>query len=115
MPKAKKTVKRVSLKLTPEISKPYCEVQLTERFLLGVREKTKAERLLMGEAINAARDAWGQPHLHRGCGIRRLHKDFYECRCGLDTRLVFEVVAGALRFHLEGNHDAIRRFIKYLR
>jgi hypothetical protein len=77
MAKVKKIVKQESSKPTPVTSKTFYRVELTDRFLLGIKGKSKAERKLLEEAINTARDAWGQPHLHRGCGIRHLHKSFY--------------------------------------
>jgi len=78
-----------------------------------VRSKNAAERKIIGQAINAARDAWGNPHLHAGAGIRRLRRNFFECRSGLKTRLVFEWMdEGILYFHLAGNHNEIHRFLK---
>jgi hypothetical protein len=39
-----------------------------------LRKRTKAERNLIGEAMNAVLASWGQPHQHSGIGIRRLTK-----------------------------------------
>jgi hypothetical protein len=84
--------------------------------LKELRAKSKAERNTVGKAIDSACDAWGNPHLHAGIGIRKLVENFYECRSGLKTRLVFErLEEGELYFHLMGSHDEIRRFIGWRR
>jgi mRNA-degrading endonuclease YafQ of YafQ-DinJ toxin-antitoxin module len=112
MKKAKKPATAAPSKPTPAISKPSCDIELTPRFLDLARKLSKAERKLLGRSIDAAARAWSHPHQHRGAGIRRLHGNFFECRCGLDLRLVFEWIDGALRFHLLGSHDEIRAFLK---
>jgi hypothetical protein len=89
------------------------KIELGTIFQKSVRGKNVADRKIIGEAINAAREAWGHPHLHAGTGIRRLRGNFFECRSGLKTRLVFQwLEEGTLYFHLEANHDEIRRFLK---
>ena len=79
--------------------------------------QTKAERNLIGEAMNAVLASWGQPHQHSGIGIRRLSKTIYECRLGLDERLAFVFIATPpeLVFFFLGNHDAIRKLIRSIR
>ena len=42
-----------------------------------------------GRAIDAVRDGFGKPHFHSGLGIRRLRRNCFECRAGLDLRLAF--------------------------
>jgi hypothetical protein len=94
-------------------SKQPLKIDLGTIFQKSMRGKSTAERKIIGQAINAACDAWGHPHLHAGTGIRRLRGNFFECRSGLKTRLVFEWMdEGMLYFHLEGNHDEIHRFLK---
>ena len=116
MKKAKKSAKPVKAGLSPVISKPPLRIELGASFLAHLRSKSAEDRKLLGEAINAARDAWGHPHLHTGSGIRRLHENFFECRSGLKTRLIFEwLEEGMLYFHLEGNHNEIQHFLKSIR
>jgi hypothetical protein len=83
----------------------------------ALRKRTKAERKLIGEAMNAVRDGWGKPHLHSGIGIRRLTSTVFECRVGLDQRLafVFVVTPPELVFFFIGNHDEIQRLIRSCR
>lgn len=70
------------------------------------------ERRRIGEAFAAAQASIGQPHLHRGTGLRKLHEDYYEVRIGLVQRLVFENTGVALVFEFLGNHDDVKRFLK---
>jgi hypothetical protein len=73
----------------------------------------KAERQLVGQAIDRVQNSIGQPHLHSGIGLRKLETDLYECRCGLKTRLVFKLSSdGTLYFRLMGNHDEVIKFLK---
>ncbi len=80
----------------------------TPRFLKSIPAARRAEILA---AMEAAGEAYGQPHLHAGVGLRRI-KPFMECRCGLDLRLVFQREKDALVFHLCGTHDEAAVFLK---
>ena len=80
----------------------------TPRFLKSIPAARRAEILA---AMKAAGEAYGQPHLHAGVGLRRI-KPFMECRCGLDLRLIFQREKDALVFHLCGTHDEVAAFLK---
>jgi mRNA-degrading endonuclease YafQ of YafQ-DinJ toxin-antitoxin module len=80
----------------------------TPRFLKSIPAARRAEILA---AMKAAAEAYGQPHLHAGVGLRRI-KPFMECRCGLDLRLVFQRERDTLVFHLCGTHDEVGAFLK---
>lgn len=80
----------------------------TPRFLKSVPSERKAE---VFAAMKAALEAYGQPHLHAGLGLRRI-PPFMECRCGLDLRLIFQREASCLVFHLCGTHDEVQAFLK---
>jgi len=80
----------------------------TPRFLKSIPAPRRAEILA---AMKAAGEAYGQPHLHAGVGLRRI-RPFMECRCGLDLRLVFQREKDALIFHLCGTHDEVGAFLK---
>ena len=80
----------------------------TPRFLKSIPAARRAEILA---AMKAAGEAYGQPHLHAGVGLRRI-RPFMECRCGLDLRLVFQREKDALVFHLCGTHDEVGAFLK---
>ncbi len=83
----------------------------TPRCLKSIPQIRRAE---VYAAMRAAARGYGQPHLHAGLGLRRI-PPFMECRCGLDLRLVFQREAGALVFHLGGDHDAVHAFLKNAR
>ena len=80
----------------------------TPRFLKSIPAARRAEILA---TMKAASEAYGQPHLHAGVGLRRI-RPFMECRCGLDLRLVFQREKDALVFHLCGTHDEVGAFLK---
>ncbi|MFM7605387.1 MAG: hypothetical protein ACKO8Z_09340 [Prosthecobacter sp.] len=95
-------------------SKPSLSVKVTDDLLDLLRERSRAERKIIGETMNAVATAWGRPHLHSGVGIRRLTKSLFECRVGLDERLAFVFIATPpeLVFFFIGNHDEIQRLIR---
>jgi len=81
--------------------------------LKQIRSFTTEDRRILGRTIDDVLAAWGKPHVHSGIGLRKLRGNFYECRSGLQTRLLFEPLNdGSLYFHLMGSHDEIRRFLK---
>jgi hypothetical protein len=93
------------------------QVRVVGALLEQLRRRTKSERKLIGEAMNAVLAAWGQPHRHSGAGIRRLSRTIFECRLGLDQRLAFIVVATPpeLVFFFLGNHDEVQNLLRSLR
>jgi mRNA-degrading endonuclease YafQ of YafQ-DinJ toxin-antitoxin module len=90
------------------------QAKVTDDLITQLRLRSKAERKLIGEAMNAVVANWGHPHRHSGIGIRRLTKSIFECRIGLDQRLAFVFVATPpeLLFFFLGNHDDIQRLIR---
>lgn len=90
------------------------QARIEDELLEQLRKRTKAERKLIGEAMNMVIASWGQPHQHSGIGIRRLTKTIYECRLGLDERLAFLFIATPpeLVFFFLGNHDEIKKLIR---
>ena len=70
------------------------------------------DRKALGERIAEAQRLMGQPHLHRGIGLRKLRDEWYEIRLGLKLRLVFENTAHALSFEYLGDHDDVKNFLK---
>ena len=90
------------------------EIYLNERFRTIVRECPKPVRVEIGRAIDRLQTALGQPHQHAGVSIRKLHKNYFEIRVGLDLRLLFRVESNSITFTFAGTHDAVRRFLKQL-
>jgi len=89
-------------------------LEVTARFRACLR-KEHLDRNAVFAAMQLAASAWGQPQLHSGRGIRRLHAEIYECRLDRATRLIFQPAPGALVFDFAGNHDQVRAYLKNLR
>ena len=70
------------------------------------------DRRKIGQRIAEAQRSIGQPHLHKGLGLRKLHENIYEIRVGLKERLVFENLADELVFEFLGDHDGVKNFLK---
>jgi mRNA-degrading endonuclease YafQ of YafQ-DinJ toxin-antitoxin module len=85
-----------------------------------LRSWPKPDRARAGKLIQRVQENFGKPHLHSGIGIRDLSPkgsklNVYECRIGRGLRLVFTLESPAsLYFHMIGNHDEVRRFLKSL-
>ena len=98
-------------------TKPY-SVYLDEDQRAELRRWPKPARARVGRLIQHVQENFGQPHLHSGVGIRDLSPqgsrfNVYECRIGRGLRLVFTLETPALLyFHMIGNHDEVRRFLK---
>ena len=90
------------------------EIYLSERFRTAVREYPKPIRAEIGQAIDRLQTALGQPHQHAGLGIRKLVKNYFEMRVGLDLQLIFKVESDSIIFVFAGTHDEVRRFLKPL-
>jgi hypothetical protein len=77
---------------------------------------SEAEKTDLTERINEVGKQFGKPHRHAGLGIRDLGGGIYECRSGLDLRLVFvkdgDTKPPTLYFDMIGNHDDVRKYLK---
>jgi mRNA-degrading endonuclease YafQ of YafQ-DinJ toxin-antitoxin module len=90
------------------------QIDLLESFRRDVRKLPKSRRREVARAIDAVRDGFGKPHFHSGLGIRRLRQNYFECRTGINIRLVFRAEKGCLKFIAAGDHDSIRNLLKGL-
>lgn len=50
-----------------------------------------------------------------GLGLKRLLKHIWEIRVDLKMRVVFRLEGDLVQFGFVGNHDDIKRFLKYFR
>jgi mRNA-degrading endonuclease RelE of RelBE toxin-antitoxin system len=96
------------------ISRPTLRIELAPAFREAVRRLPKTQRRQIGRTLDAIREGFGRAHVHSGLGIRRLRRNYFECRAGLRVRLVFRAERGTLTFFAAGDHDAVRRLIKGL-
>jgi len=96
----------------------FCEVLSTPAFKraakkLKLTEEGKADLVARMKAVG---ESFGKMHLHTGLGIRDLGGGVYECRSGLDLRLVFvkdpDTKPPTLYFDMVGNHDTVRKYLK---
>jgi len=82
--------------------------------LKQIRLLSKTDRKRIGELIEQISRSFGTPHLHRGSGMRDLGKNVFECRLGLQSRLIFINHPEYLYFCLIGNHGEVKNFLKRL-
>lgn len=87
-------------------------VRINRDLLRQIRGMPATDRRKIGGRIADAQRTIGQPHLHKGLGLRKLQDTFYEIRVGLKDRLVFENLADELVFEFLGDHDRVKRFLK---
>ena len=81
-------------------------------FQRALRKLPPADQRTVLEALLNLPEAFGQPHVHHGLGIRPLRKRVYEVRVGLRLRVGFTVVGSSLLIQTIGNHDHIRAWLK---
>ena len=93
---------------------PPCAIEFTGRFAADTRALPEDKRHELEAVLRNLAATFGQPHLHGGLGIRRLKRDYFECRIGRDIRIVFRLVGSTLEMSLIGNHDDMRRYLRSL-
>ena len=74
---------------------------------LGPDVKAKAE-----EAITAVAAAFGDPHRHRGLGLRKLARCSYEVRIWLQWRIIFIHDGETLTAYDIMSHDDVARWLR---
>jgi mRNA-degrading endonuclease RelE of RelBE toxin-antitoxin system len=89
------------------------ELRLSRRFLRSLRQLGDEEHARVEDALNRLQSDWGAPHRHTGLSIRRLHGSCFECRAGLDLRIVFLLRPDGLEMVFVGNHDGVRRLLRH--
>lgn len=87
-------------------------IRFDNALLARIRGLAKGERHDIGRAIQQAQEVFGQPHRHRGVGIRKVSKLHFELRVGLEQRLIFTNEPNELKFVFMGNHGEVKRFLR---
>lgn len=87
-------------------------IETAKSFLRSLRRRTDDELKSVANSMQSAATTFGRPHLHTGIDIRRLGRNYFECRVGINLRLVFKSEREALVFVLAGGHDEVRAFLK---
>jgi len=86
-------------------------VALTERFQREVRALDAAHRAAVLDVVLGIPAAPGDPHRHRGLGLRKLHHSgVWEARVGLGLRTVFTLADGVATLVTVGTHEDVRRY-----
>lgn len=88
------------------------QIELTKRFREEARALPKSRRRDIAHVLDSLQASFGKPHLHSGLGVRRLKRDYFECRAGLHLRMIFRAQRGMLQFVTLGNHEQVRAFLK---
>jgi mRNA-degrading endonuclease YafQ of YafQ-DinJ toxin-antitoxin module len=91
---------------------PPCAIEFAPPFTAKARTFSPEDRREIEGVLLRLSETFGQPHLHGGLGIRRLKRDYFECRFGRDLRLVFRLAGDVLIMTRLGNHQEVRNFIK---
>ncbi len=90
-------------------------IALSEGFQRDARRLDGPHRTAVFETILALPRGVGEPHLHAGLGMRKLHASgIWEARVGLGLRIVFTLETDLLTLVRVGSHDEIRRWLRQL-
>lgn len=87
-------------------------IELHPRLLKKVGKLSDGERRSVESALDQLQTGFGKPHQHSGLGIRRLREDFFECRAGLDLRILFLAERGMLTAYDVMTHSEIQKFLR---
>lgn len=82
------------------------------RFLRERARLSSGERANVDAVLRLRPAAFGQMHVHADLGIRRLRRNWFECRAGLHLRVVFFVEGEECRCYTVGNHEHVRQFLR---
>ncbi len=88
------------------------KIESTKSFIRSLSRRSDSDLHQVAVAMQAAAFAFGQPHAHSGADIRRLGRNLFECRVGLDLRLLFSSEPGVLLFVYSGNHDDVQAYLR---
>ena len=77
-----------------------------------LRDASDEELQAVERACRLAEEGFGRPHQHAGVGLRRLGRNRFECRVGLDRRLVFSREGDVLLFDFAGSHDGVQAYLR---
>jgi mRNA-degrading endonuclease YafQ of YafQ-DinJ toxin-antitoxin module len=89
------------------------KLALTERFQRDVRDLATDRKAALFDVMLSLPRAIGEPHLHSGLGIRKIHRSgIWEARAGLGLRLVFTLERDLLTLVRVGSHDEIRTYLR---
>jgi hypothetical protein len=87
------------------------------RFHKALRKLPQHEQLRVADTIDQVVSLFETHQAAQGLGLKKLfsHQAFgavFEARTSLSLRLLFSVQRDQTVFHMVGNHDEVRRFIR---
>jgi len=85
-------------------------LKTTPGFERALRRSSESQARAIETALSKLLAAFCRPHDQ--LGLRKLRKNIFEFRVGLDLRIVFRKDDVALFLREIGNHDKIRRFLE---
>jgi mRNA-degrading endonuclease YafQ of YafQ-DinJ toxin-antitoxin module len=89
------------------------KLALTDCFQRDVRDLATDRKAALFDVMLSLPRAIGEPHLHSGLGIRKIHRSgIWEARAGLGLRLVFTLERDLLTLVRVGSHDEIRTYLR---
>jgi len=86
-----------------------CAIETTKRF----RSAVKGREAEVARALAQIQAGFGHPHRHAGLGIRKLAPKLFECRAGLNLRLMFLARRGVLAFDFAGDHAEVQNYLRW--
>ena len=87
-------------------------ISLSKTFYEGFDALSREKQVKVKKALEAMRDFYVSGIRTEGLGLKKLRKNYWEIRAGLDTRIIFILEGNELTFVVTGSHDEIRRFIR---
>ena len=88
------------------------QVLLSERIQKSAQKLPPPLRAKASQAISRVAEAFGDPHQHRGPGLRKLGKRSYEIRLQLQWRVVFIHDENRLVAYDIMNHDEVSLWLR---
>ena len=82
-------------------------LRLTAKLDPSVKESVK-------EAVGKVIDFYEGGKKEPGLGVKRLRRNIWEARAGLQIRVLYSLSGDELRFILAGSHDDVTRFLRHL-
>jgi hypothetical protein len=77
-----------------------------------LRELSKGERVECLLKLCELSEAFGQPHIHSGLGIRKLGNKLFECRGSLSLRFIFQDRQNDFFVSFLGDHDEVKALLR---
>ena len=84
-------------------------------FARSLRRYDSAQQLEIKRRIDLFIRALAAEEVSTGFGLTKLRSHLWEIRSGLSERVLFWRTAGEIVFTFVGDHNEVRRFLKYLR